>query len=43
MEEKFIKIINKNECTGCRACEQVCPVNAITMKEDIAHLKELHI
>lgn len=34
MEEKFIKIINKKDCTGCRACEQICPVKAITMKED---------
>jgi formate hydrogenlyase subunit 6/NADH:ubiquinone oxidoreductase subunit I len=21
-------------CTGCRACEQICPVKAISMKED---------
>ncbi len=34
MEEKFIKILNKKDCTGCRACEQICPVKAIIMKED---------
>lgn len=34
MEEKFIKILNKKDCTGCRACEQICPVKAISMKED---------
>ena len=34
MEEKFIKILNKKDCTGCRACEQICPVKAITMQED---------
>ncbi len=34
MEEKFIKILNKKDCTGCRACEQICPVSAITMTED---------
>lgn len=34
MEEKYIKITDKKDCTGCRACEQICPVNAITMKED---------
>lgn len=26
--------INKNKCTGCEACFEVCPVNAITMKPD---------
>lgn len=34
MEEKFIKIVNKKDCTGCRACEQICPVKAISMNED---------
>lgn len=34
MEEKFINITDKKDCTGCRACEQICPVKAITMKED---------
>lgn len=34
MQEKFVKILNKKDCTGCRACEQICPVNAIKMMED---------
>lgn len=28
-----IEIVKLN-CTGCRACEQICPKNAITMKEN---------
>ena len=34
MEEKFIKILNKKDCTGCRACQQICPVKAISINED---------
>ena len=30
----MIKILNKKDCCGCSACEQKCPKNAITMKED---------
>lgn len=30
----MIKIINKNQCCGCSACESVCSKNAITMKAD---------
>lgn len=30
----MIDIKNKAECTGCYACYNVCPVNAITMVED---------
>lgn len=29
-----IKIEDKTKCTGCTACQAVCPVNCITMKED---------
>lgn len=29
-----IKIKNKNECTGCRACEKLCPMGCINMKEE---------
>jgi len=25
---------NKHECTGCRACETICPQNSITLEED---------
>lgn len=28
-------ITEKKNCTGCSACKSICPVNAITMKEDI--------
>lgn len=28
------KLCSKNECTGCSACEKICPVGAITMKAD---------
>ena len=34
MKEKYIEIMNKKDCTGCRACEQICPANAITMQQD---------
>lgn len=29
-----MQIINKNECTGCTSCKNICPNNAITMIED---------
>ena len=29
-----ISKLNKNNCTGCRMCEQICPVNAIKMIEN---------
>ncbi len=34
MEKKHLEINNKSDCTGCRACEQLCPVKCITMCED---------
>lgn len=34
MKETAIKIIKSNNCTGCFACYNVCPVNAIEMKYD---------
>lgn len=30
----MITITNKEECCGCNACSQVCPVNCIEMKPD---------
>lgn len=30
----MIQITNKSECTSCMACFNICPVNAIHMKED---------
>lgn len=28
------KVIDKNKCTGCTACMNICPKNAISMEED---------
>ena len=33
-EIKYIQINDKSECCGCTACANVCPKNAIMMKED---------
>lgn len=30
----MIKIENKADCCGCKSCEQVCPVRAISMEND---------
>lgn len=30
----YLKSNKKEECCGCTACEQVCPVNAISMNSD---------
>ncbi|MBD5524302.1 MAG: 4Fe-4S dicluster domain-containing protein [Lachnospiraceae bacterium] len=30
----MIKIVNKHECCGCGACEQICPAKCIGLKED---------
>ncbi len=27
-------VVNKEQCVGCQACVQVCPVNAITMTDE---------
>jgi len=28
--------VDKEECTGCETCVEVCPVEAISMKGDVA-------
>ncbi len=28
--------VNKNKCNGCGRCEEICPVNAIKMEQNIA-------
>lgn len=33
-ECKHIEIKSKSDCTGCRACEQICPVKCIKMEEN---------
>ena len=30
----YLKTENKNECSGCTACKNICPKNAIKMVED---------
>lgn len=30
----MIKIDNKTLCSGCRACEQACPLNCIDIRAD---------
>jgi Fe-S-cluster-containing hydrogenase component 2 len=32
-------IINKEECTGCCACIDICPMDAIELIDGIAHIK----
>lgn len=32
--ENTIQIVRHNECTGCGACYNVCPTDAISMKDD---------
>ena len=32
--------ISKENCTGCGACVEVCPVEAITLKDGIASVNE---
>ena len=31
----YLTTLNKDNCCGCRACESICPVNAITMQSDV--------
>ena len=30
--------VNQEECVGCETCVPVCPVEAISMKDDKAHI-----
>ena len=34
MPNKYIEIKNEKDCCGCRACENICPKNAISMIEN---------
>ena len=29
-------VVNEDECTGCQSCVDECPVEAISMKGDVA-------
>jgi Fe-S-cluster-containing hydrogenase component 2 len=33
-------VVDKDECTGCETCVEVCPVNAISMKDDKAEIDQ---
>lgn len=35
----MIEIINKSECSGCYACSNACPVDAICLKEDVEGIR----
>lgn len=34
IKEKILLVKDKKDCCGCSACDNICPVNAITMQED---------
>lgn len=34
MRKNTIACVSKKDCTGCAACFNCCPANAITMKEN---------
>ena len=31
-------VCKKNECSGCMACIDICPVNAINVQDDIEYM-----
>ncbi|MBN2476560.1 MAG: 4Fe-4S binding protein [Pirellulales bacterium] len=33
-------IVDKETCTGCESCVESCPLDAITMQDDIAVVDE---
>ena len=40
MASYFIRMTEEDECVGCEACEQVCPVDAVTMVDGVAKVDE---
>jgi len=40
LSHKRIAVIDKNKCTGCGRCVEVCPVNAISLVNGIAVIDE---
>jgi len=35
VSSNFQANVNQDECTGCQACEEICPMDAVEMDEDI--------
>ena len=33
-------VVNSEKCTGCESCVEVCPLEAIEMKDDVAVVDE---
>jgi len=33
-------IVDREKCTGCGECVEVCPLDAITLKDDVAVINE---
>lgn len=33
-------IVNEEDCLGCEACAEVCPLEAITIENDIAIISD---
>jgi len=33
-------VVDKEECTGCETCVDVCPVEAISMQDGVAHIDQ---
>jgi ferredoxin len=37
-QEAFMVKVDRNECVGCETCVPVCPVEAISMKDEKAYI-----